>query len=158
MESQLKKIMCPVDFSDPSERALEEAVSLAKLNGAVLALITVVQPLPATVGAEGTIIAEMRTTVPGMMTDMAEDYLNRMRDKQCAEIRDQTSTQVAVGVPFVEIVRAAREFEADLIVMGSHGRTGLEHLLIGSVAERVVRKAPCSVLVVRDKARQFVMP
>ena len=66
--------------------------------------------------------------------------------------------QVEVGVPFVEIVRAARESGTDLIVMGSHGRTGLEHLLIGSVAERVVRKAPCSVLVVRDKARQFVMP
>ena len=157
MESPVKKILCPVDFSDPSERALEQAVALAKLNGAELTILAVAQPMPATIGGEGTLLTELGP-MPEMMTDMAQEYLAKMRDKFCGDILDRTAVQVEVGVPFVEIVRAAREAETDLIVMGSHGRTGLEHLLIGSVAERVVRKAPCSVLVVRNKARQFVMP
>lgn len=157
MESPLKKIICPVDFSEPSERALAQAVSLAKLNEAELTILTVVQPMPATIGGEGTLLSELRP-LPDLMADTAQEYLAKMRERYCGDILERTDLQVAVGIPFVEIVRAAREAEADLIVMGSHGRTGLEHLLIGSVAERVVRKAPCSVLVVRDKARQFVMP
>lgn len=157
MESQLKKIVCPVDFSEPSERALAQAVSLAKLNGADLILLTVVQPMPAAIPGEGTLFNELRP-MPFLLTGMAEEHLLKLRDKYCGDIRERTTLSVADGIPFVEIVRAAREAEADLIVMGSHGRTGLEHLLIGSVAERVVRKAPCSVLVVRDAGRRFVMP
>jgi nucleotide-binding universal stress UspA family protein len=156
MESQLKKIVCPVDFSESSDRALEQAVALAKMNEAELLILTVVQPMP-TVTGEGVIIPELRPA-PFQMTDVAQEHLSKLRTSFCGDILDRTSIHVAVGVPFVEIVRFSREAEADLIVMGSHGRTGLEHLLIGSVAERVVRKAACSVLVARKGGRRFVMP
>ena len=62
------------------------------------------------------------------------------------------------GKAFVEIIKTARKDDIDLIIMGSHGRTGLSHVLIGSVAERVVRKAPCPVLIVKDKHTKFEMP
>jgi nucleotide-binding universal stress UspA family protein len=70
----------------------------------------------------------------------------------------RVTRSVIRGTPFVEIVRYAREQNVDLIVMGTHGRTGLEHALIGSVTEKVVRKAPCPVLTVRPEGHQFVMP
>jgi nucleotide-binding universal stress UspA family protein len=65
---------------------------------------------------------------------------------------------IEMGIPFVEIVRHARKKNIDLIVIGTHGRTGLDHMLLGSVAEKVVRKAPCPVLTVRPEGHQFVMP
>ncbi len=157
MDISLKKIVCPVDFSELSEKALEQAVSFAKLHGAELLVLTVVQPIPTTTPGDGLLLPELRPP-PFMMTESAQEYLAGLRDKYCGDILERTTLHVATGVPFVEIVRTARETGADLIVMGSHGRTGLEHLLIGSVAERVVRKAPCSVLVVRSSDRRFVMP
>jgi nucleotide-binding universal stress UspA family protein len=62
------------------------------------------------------------------------------------------------GVPFVEIIRTAKEKKADLIVIGTHGRTGIDHMLFGSTAEKVVRKAPCPVLTVRIAGKEFKMP
>ena len=157
MNTPVKKILCPVDFSEHSERALKTAVGLAKQNEAELVLLSVVQPLPTSFPTAGTIMSEVRP-LPIMMTDASKEHLEKMLKDHCGEILDKTTAHVTSGVPFVEIVRYAREIEADLIVMGSHGRTGLEHLLIGSVAERVVRKAPCSVLVVRDGQHPFKMP
>ena len=66
--------------------------------------------------------------------------------------------EIRVGTSYVDIVRYAREHDIDLIVLGSHGRTGLMHALLGSVAERVIRKAPCPVLTVRPEGQQFAMP
>jgi len=63
-----------------------------------------------------------------------------------------------VGVPFVEIIKAAREKEVDLIVIATHGKSGLSHILFGSVAEKVVRKAPCPVLSIRHPEHEFIMP
>ena len=67
------------------------------------------------------------------------------------EIQNRVETTILFGVPFVEIIKAARDKDIDLIVIGTHGRTGLAHMLIGSVAEKVVRKAPCPVLSVKSK-------
>ncbi len=67
-------------------------------------------------------------------------------------------TEVQMGRPFIEIIRYAREKKIDLIVLGTHGRSGLKHVLLGSVAERVVRKAPCPVLTIRHPEHEFVMP
>ncbi len=63
---------------------------------------------------------------------------------------------ISFGVQFVEIIRAARDYDVDLIVMGTHGRTGVSHILIGSVTEKVVRKAPCAVLTVKMPIKQDV--
>ncbi|HWM86759.1 MAG TPA: universal stress protein, partial [Kofleriaceae bacterium] len=70
----------------------------------------------------------------------------------------EVGTNISQGVPFAEVVREAREGGFDLIVMGTHGRTGLRHALIGSVAEKVVRKAPCPVLTVRPPGQEFERP
>jgi nucleotide-binding universal stress UspA family protein len=67
-------------------------------------------------------------------------------------------TKVLTGIPFEEIVRTGNEVSADLIIMGTHGRSGMSHLLLGSVAEKVVRKAPCPVLTVRQEEHDFVVP
>jgi len=157
MNAQFSKIICPVDFSEASENALTQAVALAEQSGAELVLLTVVMPVPAAAYSEGMLFAELGS-LPDHSTDAAEKRLSALRKTFCSKLRERASTQLAVGIPFVEIVRYARDVKADLIVMGSHGLTGIEHLLIGSVAERVVRKAPCSVLVVRDENRRFVMP
>jgi len=157
MSEPLRKIVCPVDFSEQSEHALAQAAELAAQSGADLLLLTVVQPMPAVFPGENALMTQLHP-VPLTFKDEAAAQLASMRDKFCGAVLERTTSSVAIGVPFVEIVRFAREHEADLIVMGSHGRTGLEHLMIGSVAERVVRKAPCSVLVVRNKERKFVMP
>ena len=157
MNNQLKKIVCPVDFSECSELALAQAVEIAAQNGAELLLITVAQPVTSAMIGDGTLFTELQPLQAAPEVEL-QVHLAKLRDKYCAAMLERTSLQVTMGVPFVEIVRCAREAEADLIVMGSHGRTGIEHLLIGSVAERVVRKAPCSVLVVRDLKRHFVMP
>ena len=69
------------------------------------------------------------------------------------EIQNRVETTILFGVPFVEIIKMAREKDIDLIVIGTHGRTGLAHMLIGSVAEKVVRKAPCPVLSVKSKKK-----
>ena len=157
MNNLFKKIICPVDFSEPSECALAQAVTMAEQADAELLLITVVSPVPVAAYTEGTLFTEINN-LQDQLPDLAQKQLAALRDKFCATVSERTSLHVAIGIPFVEIVRYAREKEADLIVMGSHGRTGIEHLLIGSVTERVVRKASCSVLVVRDAKRRFVMP
>ena len=157
MNNPFKKIICPVDFSEPSERALSQAVMMAEQAGAELLLLTVVSPIPVAAYTEGTLFTEINN-LQNQLPDLAQKQLASLRDKCCATVSGQTSLHVAIGIPFVEIVRYAREKDADLIVMGSHGRTGIAHLMIGSVAEHVVRKATCSVLVVRDAQHRFVMP
>ena len=70
----------------------------------------------------------------------------------------QAETLVVKGIPYIEIIKAAKDLSADLIVMGTHGRTGLEHILIGSVAERVIQKASCPVLSIRHPKQIFSLP
>jgi nucleotide-binding universal stress UspA family protein len=159
MNNRYKMIVCPVDFSECSELALEQAAALSGASGAELLLLAVLQPLPLAAFGEPMTPSEANILLADSLSaEAALKKLSALRDKFCAPSLERTSLRVATGVPFVEIVKCAREVSADLIVMGSHGRTGIEHLLIGSVAERVVRKAPCSVLVVRDAKRRFVMP
>ena len=76
------------------------------------------------------------------------------------EIRDDMDIEALVvqGIPFAEIISAAKQYKVDMIVMGTDGRTGISHIMLGSVSEKVVRKAPCPVLTVREPGREFVMP
>jgi nucleotide-binding universal stress UspA family protein len=137
---KLRKILCPTDFSEGSARALEEAVRLSKEHGAEL-VVTHAWYLPPT-AVEYTMWPEA--------FDAIRDDAGRGLDEAVTRARGLGATNVTgvllEGVPWTRIVQAAEGI--DLIVIGTHGRTGLSHVLLGSVAEKVIRHAHCSVLVV----------
>jgi nucleotide-binding universal stress UspA family protein len=132
-------ILHPTDFSDRSDRALILACALARDYGARL-IVLHVAPLPTLVYAEGVVPPD-----PELTLGAAREQLNRLTVPD-ANVRAERRFEQ--GDPAAGILRVARELPADLIVMGTHGRTGLRRLLMGSVAEQVVRQAPCPVLTV----------
>lgn len=141
-----RKILCPTDFSDGAREALRLAIRELGPD-AHLVLVHVWQP-PYLYGPDsgipGSMFIETRT--------IAEDELAKwQREAEQLGARG-VSTVFATGAPWHEIVELARrDPEIDLIVMGTHGRTGLRHVLLGSVAEKVVRHAPCPVLAARAR-------
>jgi nucleotide-binding universal stress UspA family protein len=142
----LKRILVPLDFSDPSLRALTYAKTIAKPFTASLDLLHVV-PNPYIGDPSG-----LYTPLPQMFLDEIErDAQTRLEDVLPPDERKAFGVRsiVKVGDPLFEIVEYARVERINLIVMGTHGRTGFRHLFLGSVAERVVRTAPCPVLTVR---------
>jgi universal stress protein A len=140
-----RKILCPVDFSPCARQALQTAAQLAKESAAPLILAHVWQPTQWAA-------AEVQLA-PGVIQDMLDaEHAELARWRQLAtELRGgEVEVRFLTGAPWDQIVAAAHADRAvDLIVMGTHGRTGLKHVLLGSVAEKVVRHAPCAVLVVR---------
>jgi nucleotide-binding universal stress UspA family protein len=154
------KIVAATDFSDDSVRALTYAEELARKFGAEIILLHVDQPL-APVMLTPEFGAGLDT---GAMSRIAEEQrllAQRELDKIVGRLRDseiKARSLLRVGSPFLEVIHAAQAEGADLIVMGTHGRSGLVHVLMGSVAERVVRKAPCAVLTVRHPDRKFRHP
>ena len=151
----LRKVLFPTDFSEPSEAGWTYALAFAKEFSAEVVLLHVVPDPPRLAEAY-----EMGFT-PERFIQAATEEARRMMAEMIAKAADwrvQITPQVRQGVEFREIIQAAREAEADLIVMGTHGRTGLAHALIGSVAEKVVRKAPCPVLTVKHPKMTFEMP
>ncbi len=152
----LKKILLPTDFSEYSEAARDYACSFVEKFGAELHLLHVLQDLVA------------MAPEPGMSFPPPGDYVQELEAaaRQALEKRpgDALSSEYTVvrdirhGSPFLEIIRYASENDIDLIVMGTHGRSGLAHVLLGSVAEKVVRRSPCPVLTVRSPEHKFEMP
>lgn len=141
------KILHPTDFSECATHAEAQAVELAqKLGGEVVLFQALVE---APLYGEGLLNVREAEKVYEAQRAWAEETLEA-RAGQLRRTGAKVSWRVAVGVPFEEIGKAAREEQADLIVMGTHGRTGLGRLLLGSVAERVIRTAPCPVLTVRQ--------
>ena len=140
---ELKNILVPLDFSDFSLKALRYAVPFARQFGATLTLLHVVE-LPA--------YTPELPNPPAFPPEHDEAVVSQLESIRQAEIPEDlpVNTIVCHNFVFDGILDAAREIAADLIVTTTHGRTGLMHLLIGSTAESVVRKAPCPVLVVRD--------
>ncbi len=142
-----KKICCPVDFSEPSRAALRVAVSLARRFGAELVLFHA-YPLPGYTLPEGSVLPS-----PHMLQELASQtdaQLERWRQEaESLGIAGVAAAQ-AVGDPAIEIVNFARSSGTDLLVVGTHGRSGLRHAILGSVAERVVRHAACPVLTIRS--------
>jgi nucleotide-binding universal stress UspA family protein len=153
---QLNRILVPIDFSEFSRHALRYGCALAEKFGADLHLLNVVEPYYPPVPEAGMMLGEKDEYLSGLK-NAAERELTRLPDPSQAKGVTVVRSVVA-GPPFVEIVRYAREHAVDLIVVGSHGRSGLAHVLMGSVAERVVRKAGCPVLTVRPGQQEFVMP
>ncbi|MCA8955242.1 MAG: universal stress protein [Planctomycetes bacterium] len=149
---QLGKILVPIDFSDSSEKAISYGLELARAFSARLLLAHVMElpfaPVPIGMG----------TVPPVMVDDIKPEVLERLKSFGTAATGVEVEYLLREGTPFVEIIQMARDAAADLIVMPTHGRSGLSHVLIGSTAERVVRKAPCPVLVVRDAEREFILP
>ena len=154
----MKRILYPTDFSQYSLTALTFAIGLAQQNNAQLFCLHVVE-MPREEYLRGDYMVPLN--VPHVPEDKvlrtARVRLERFVAENLSEI-DKITSRVLVGVPFAEIVRYARDQSIDLIVMGTHGHTALAAMLIGSVAEKVVRKAPCPVLTVRDPQHRFEAP
>jgi universal stress protein A len=147
----LKRILVTTDFSEASKKALPYAVALARKLDASLTLLYVVPAhLPADLGQIGIVLEEERLVAE------ARERLPRFR---AAELDPHlhVETLVVNGGPAHEICRTAEAQAADLLVMGTHGNTGLKHFLLGSVTEKVVRHAPCPVLVVRERQHDFIV-
>ncbi len=151
----LNKILVPTDFSDFSNKALDYAMALAKAHDAEVLVLHVTAPPSYPV--ETSIAAEVYEEIEDRMRQDAEKRLAEILEGEDARTV-ATHTRVAEGSPFVQIIRIAREEDVDLIVIATHGVSGIKHLLLGSTAEKVVRKAPCPVLTVKDKGREFVLP
>ncbi len=152
----VKTILVPTDFSEASEAALRYGRALADAFGASLHLVHVMEDLLAHAWA-----AEIYTaSVPNLREEIEKEARERLAAMLPEPDRTHYRAEVGLlaGNPFVEIVRYAKANSVDLIVMGTHGRGPIAHILLGSVAERVVRKAPCPVLTVRDSRHEFVMP
>jgi universal stress protein A len=155
MKVVLKRILVPTDFSDKSKAALTYGVALAEEFGATLHVLHVLETIA---GADPlTQQLDPRKAIEASIEATAWDELRRLFSTE-----DQTRLRAELalewGTPFVEIVRYARSRTIDLIAMGTHGRGGIQHLIIGSVAENVVRSAPCPVLTVRHPEHEFVRP
>ena len=151
---QVQRILVPIDFSDTARKALQYAVPFAAAFEAEVVLVHVMQPysIPPEIGYAP---PQWSVTQRDLM-ESARDGLDTLRAREIGA-RARSKVLVREGVPWHEIVAAARESNADLIILATHGRTGFKHALLGSVAERVVRHAPCPVLVVRETERDFVV-
>ena len=152
----LRQVMVPTDFSEASECALKYGRAFAASFGASLHVVHVVEDFVAWSWAADTYVA----TLPRIREEVEAEAVARLGQLIPPAEAERLQAKVALlaGSPFIEIVRYAREHDIDLIVMGTHGRGPVAHALIGSVAERVVRKAHCPVLTVRHPQHEFVMP
>lgn len=150
---QFKKILCPTDFSEPASEALSVAGELAQAFSAELIVLHVVEPLPIVeaptewIGPTGFEVGSYQK----MLGDVAKETLHRhaaQRLPKALEVKEE----VVHGAPAQKIVDVAIREHADLVVIATHGRTGLRHLLLGSVAERVMRLSSCPVLAIPWRA------
>jgi nucleotide-binding universal stress UspA family protein len=163
-----KHVLVPTDFSETAARALQQATEEAALHRATVTLLHVLPPGTGTDvyyarpagGSLAPLDPEASARVGGpwplspapvVRSDPAEAALALLHDLVPDGCRGAWQVEVATGVPAETIVRVAREHEVDLIVLGTHGRTGLQHVLLGSVAEKVVRLAACPVMTVRHR-------
>ena len=161
---KLTRILAPTDLSKYSGFALEWAAYLAQCMKAELVLLHVLTD------EEGKIIEEVIgegavVQIPkGIRQNVVDDRQRKLKDQyEMVVPRDikaslKVEQMTRIGVPFLEIVKVAKEKEVDLIVMGTHGRTGLAHVLIGSVAEKVVHHAHCGVLTIKHPQYKFIAP
>lgn len=171
------RILVPIDFSEHSTNALRYACALSETFSAELHLLHVLQDLIAMIPepglsfpAPGNYMEEMKTSAEEQLqklpraTPLSETDGGKTDGAATDESGTKTAAEMTVvrdirqGPPFLEIVRYAKEKECDLIVVGTHGRSGLAHMLLGSVAGKVVRKASCPVLTVRLDQHPFELP
>jgi nucleotide-binding universal stress UspA family protein len=158
-ELRLKRILVPTDFSDSAEHALKYAVRLGKPFKANIFVLHVFHLQEYLV-----LLSDRDQVDSGTASEVLEAAKNRAANKLEELARRSQDKEVAVlpillvGIPFGEIVRYAAERDVDLIVMPTHGRTGLAHFLLGSTAERVISHSVCPVLVVRTRPAEKIHP
>jgi nucleotide-binding universal stress UspA family protein len=152
----LHRILVPTDFGKSSENALKYGLAFAQKFGAEVWLLHVVQDLALFI-PEAIMVAPPPAPPVEQFVAAAKTALERVVEGLNVE-GVALRAEVGVGPAFDGIVRMAKEKGVDLIVMGTHGHTGLAHVLLGSVAEKVVRRAPCPVLTVRHPEHEFVHP
>ena len=151
----LKRILIATDFSEASEVAVRYGRALADAFGASLDILHVMEdPFVYAPTSEGYL------PPAHFFEEMEKNSRERLEQALPHADREKLNARLVTkkGSPFVEIVRYAKSENIDLIVMGTHGRGPIAHMLMGSVAEKVVRKAPCPVLTVRSPEHEFVMP
>ena len=148
---RLKKILVPTDFSPASKNAFRYALRFAEEFGSELTLLYVLPPVPSASFA----------AIPGTPLFSESDFSRAEKNLQSIITSARNGAverprwKVRAGIPSYEIVEVAKDADFDLIVIATHGYTGWKHFCIGSTAERVVRAAPCPVLVVREKEHEF---
>ena len=155
MTIRIQRILLPTDFSANSATATRYACELATKYDAELHLLHTLEIHPVSTPDFGMGLALPRYAEESKAA--AENALNSLLDANWSKGRKVVQA-IVEGSPVKEIVSYARTQNIDLIVISTHGRTGLAHVLMGSVAENVVRTAPCPVLTVRSAGHQFVMP
>jgi nucleotide-binding universal stress UspA family protein len=137
-----RKILCPIDFDANSPAALEFAGKIALETGAKIYLLHVVPWTVAEVPIDASqVLAELKQSATMRLGQLAKEKLN-------GRVANEIVVTIATD-PGSEVARIAKEWKADVVIMATHGRRGLSHLVLGSVAERVVREAPCPVLSLR---------
>jgi nucleotide-binding universal stress UspA family protein len=146
----INKILCPTDFSDTSKKALGYAIEFAKVFNATLEILHI-QLDEAQVVAfylpEATlknVTKELEESTKQQLEDFCKSFQHDLRQINFTK-------KIIKGVPHIEIIEEAKSTNADMIVIGTHGRSGFEHVLFGSTTEKVIRKAPCPVLTVSLK-------
>jgi universal stress protein A len=149
----LKKVLVPTDFSETSKKAFQYALKFAEQFNCEITLLNVVEPISAIIGAplavEGFPDAkdELSAAERNLAALVAESHTNGA---------NPVNSSVRIGHAPNEITKAAKDMDVDLIIIATHGYTSWRNLCIGSTAERVVRTAPCPVLVVREKEHEFI--
>ena len=157
MTIKISKVLCPTDFSDTSLHGLTYAREFAASFDAQLHCLHVVDEAYQYWTAMGPESVPAGVATEDLMT-VAQAYMDRFADEHLVGLKYAPVTKVLVGRPFREIIAYARENTIDLIVVATHGRGGLSWVLMGSTAEKIVRKSPCPVLTVRHPEHKFVMP
>lgn len=152
--SMFKKILCPVDFSEFTKDVVAYAADISRQYGAELHVLHVIPNLTYFTPYESFLTPENLVA----MEKNIQDEVDRDFKKVLSAVGIDVRKVVRTGVAFVEIIDYAKTEGIDLIVMGTHGRSGIEHILIGNVAEKVVRKSPCPVMTIRPRGKEFKMP
>lgn len=153
MEMKINKILVPIDFSDYSKSALRYAVNFAKMFNSEIILIYVVEPV-----IYPPDFSMGQIAIPTVTTEFDERAKEELTKLAKNEIPStiKVSTLIKAGKPFIEIIDTAAEADVDLIIIATHGHSGVEQILFGSTAEKVVRKAPCPVLTLREPVKGFM--
>ncbi len=152
---QINRVLVPVDFSEFSDEALKYGREFCVKFAADLHLLHILE-----IHTSRTPSFALGLAVPKRYEESQEQAMEKLKELPGKSWPAERSVvrETAHGSPFVEIIKYAKEHTIDIIVMGTHGRTGLNHVFMGSVAENVVRQAPCPVLTIRPEGHSFVAP